>query len=356
MDGYAVVATDTVGANEFDPVVLTLQEVVHAGEVPQMQVISGQCTQIATGAMLPIGADSVVKVEETSLDQEGQVERIKVLKPVFDGQNVSQQGGDIQRDTKVLDQEVTLTPARIGVLASLGLETVQVYRRPRVALLATGGEVAPLGHPLEPGQVYNSNSYTLEALAQQAGARVERHSILPDVVSTLEEALSRAVAANDMVVLSGGSSVGERDLLVQVVRKLGKVLFHGVSVRPGKPVLFGLIDGKPVMGLPGYPTSCLTIGYIMMLPALRKLGYLPPEHPQRLKAVLARRINSVYGRTQYHTVKLIPSQTVGTLPQAEPAFKESGALTSLSEADGFIVITSNIDMVEAGEKVEVLML
>ncbi len=361
MDGYAVVASDTVGASEFDPVSLDLLEVVHAGEVPSQKVGPGHCTQIATGAMLPLGADSVVKVEETALGPEGEGRNILVRKPVFDGQNVSRRGGDITSGDHILNTGEQLTPAAIGVLASLGIDEVEVFRRPELAILATGGEVAPLGQPLEPGQVYNSNSYTLESLGLQAGAKVQRHPILPDDPAVLEKALKQAVEESDLVVLSGGSSVGERDLLVHTVAKLGRVLFHGVSVRPGKPVLFGLIDDKPVLGLPGYPTSCLTIGYILMLPALRKLDHLPPGHERRIRATLTRRINSVYGRTQYHTVRLLPAEDDedkqgSHLPLAEPAFKESGALTSLSRADGFVVIEPNVDMVEAGEEVDVLLL
>lgn len=361
MDGYAVVASDTVGANEFEPASLTLLEVVHAGQVPSQKVTPGHCTQIATGAMLPDGADSVVKVEETALGPDGEDQMVLIRKPVFLGQNVSRRGGDITKGANILEVGECLTPAAIGVLASLGIETVKTYCRPKLAVLATGSEVAPLGQPLGPGQVYNSNSYTLGALGSMAGAQVSRHPILPDEPHQLEEALEQAVNENDLVVLSGGSSVGERDLLVHTVEKLGRVLFHGVAVRPGKPVLFGLIGDRPVLGLPGYPTSCLTIGYILMLPALRKLGHLPPEHQNKVKALLTRRINSVYGRTQYHTVRLLPAQEAhaddtAALTRAEPAFKESGALTSMSRAHGFVVIPSNVDMVEAGEEVEVLLL
>jgi len=308
-------------------------------------------------------------VEETAIDPDSDSDGtgILVTKPVFPGQNVSKQGGDISKGYPVAREGMVLTPARTGLLASLGIETIRVYCRPKVAIIATGGEVTPLGQPLKPGQVYNSNSYTLEALGLQAGAIVDRQDILPDVPEALEEALTNSLKDNDLVVLSGGSSVGERDLLVHVVKKLGQVIFHGVSVRPGKPVLFGLVNGKPVLGLPGYPTSCLTTGYIFLLPTLRRLGHRPPEHPRKLKAKVTRRINSVYGRTQYHTVRLLTNQTNQTnltdltdrgdgLPGVEPAFKESGALTSLSGADGFIVIPSNIDMVEAGDVVEVLLL
>lgn len=354
MDGYAVVAADTYGANEFDPVGLKLAEVLHAGEVPSLKVEPGCCTQIATGAMLPMGADGVVKVEETALEEDRN-DLVKILKPVFPGQNISRRGGDIQAGTTVLEAGTVLTPAGVGVLASLGQTQARVYRRPKLAVLPTGTEVAPLGRPLQPGEVYNSNAYTLEALALQAGAEVDRHEVLSDELEVLEQAVARAARECDLVVLSGGSSVGERDLLVEVLEQLGRVLFHGVAVRPGKPVLFGLVGSTPVLGLPGYPTSCLTTGYIFLLPALARLAHQPPEPRVTRKALLTRRINSVYGRTQYHTVRLLPPTAKGRLDQAEPAFKESGAITSLANAHGFVVIPDRVDLVEAGEQVEVLL-
>ncbi|MEE9151566.1 MAG: gephyrin-like molybdotransferase Glp [Thermoplasmata archaeon] len=341
MDGYAVLASDTFGAGQFDPKMLNVIGKVHAGEVPDKKIQQGQCVEIATGAKIPDGADAVVMIEDT--DREGDV--VKIFKPVYPEANLSKEGSDISKGETVLQEGDVLNPSRIGVLTSLGLGVVEVYERPRVAIIPTGNEVAEIGGELKDTQVYNSNSYALACIAFENGAQPIRMDIVEDSFDAIKSALEKALS-NDFVVLSGGSSVGERDVLVDVVKSLGKVLFHGVQVKPGKPLLLGLIDKKLVLGTPGYPTACLIDGYVFMAPIIRKLARLPKKKRQKVKAKLSRRVVSTLGRQQFLTVKLRNGEAI-------PVFKESGAITSMAEADGYLEIPTNVDMVEKGDEVEV---
>lgn len=297
--------------------------------------------EIATGAKIPKGADAVVMVEDTEKD----AGNIKVFKPVYPEANLSKKGSDISKGTVILREGDVLNPSRIGVLTSLGKEEVEVYEKPRVAIIPTGDEIVEIGTELNDGQIYNSNSYTLACLAALNGAIPVRMNVAPDSFDGLTSALKKALK-NDFVVLSGGSSVGERDLLVDVLKSQGEVLFHGVSVKPGKPILLGIVDKKVVQGTPGYPTASLINGYVFMSPILRKLARLPDLHRQKMRAIISRRVVSSLGRQQFLTVKLRDGEAI-------PVFKESGAITSMAEADGYIEIPANMDLVEKGEEVEV---
>jgi molybdenum cofactor synthesis domain-containing protein len=344
MDGYAVKASDTFGADGFNPKVLDITGTVHAGEVSSIEIAQGQCVEIATGAKIPNGGDAVVMIEDTELDGE----KAKIFKPVYPGANLSQKGSDILKDKIMLRKGEVLNPSKIGVLASLGLEEVEVYEKPKVVIIPTGNEVAEVGEKLMEGQVYNSNAYSLACIAAENGALPVRMGIVEDSFDALKSALEKALPM-DFIVLSGGSSVGERDVLVDVVENLGKVLFHGVQVKPGKPLLLGQVDGKLVLGTPGYPTACLIDGHVFMAPIIRILAHLPKMKKQKVKARLVKRIVSTLGRQQFLTVRLKNGEAI-------PVFKESGAITSMAEADGYIEIAANVDLVEKGEDVEVTLL
>ncbi len=343
MDGYAVVASDTFPATQ-QPVVLEVTGRLHAGEAPSTEVTPGTCVQVATGAPLPPGADAVVMVEFTE-EQDG---KVSVTRPVYPGANVSRAGEDIDRGQVVLRSGTYLTPARVGVLAALGMTSVTVFRRPEVAVVPTGREVVPPGRPLRPGQVFDVNSFTLEAVLRSNGAVVRRLPVVTDEYGALRSAVESAAQSCDMVVLSGGSSVGEKDLLVGVIEELGTVHFHGVQVKPGKPTLFGTVGDTPVLGMPGYPTSCLSNAYMFLLPAVRKMARLPPRHEHRIVVPLAKRYVSSSGRKQFLTVRVSDGH-------AYPAYKHSGAITSMSDADGYVVLPVNLDVIEEGEEVEVVM-
>jgi len=343
MDGYAVRAADTYGAGKFKPKILQRIEILYASSVPKKRVSKGKCVEVATGSTIPAGADAVVIVENT----EKKGDHISIHSPVHPGENISPEGEDIRSGDKVISEGEVLSPAKIGALAAIGERRVSVYRRPLVAVLTTGDEVIEPGKSIRPGQVYDINAYTLSAVIGVNGGNPRRFPHAPDDIESLRSSLKRA-AKSDLVVFSGGSSVGEKDLIMDVLKELGEVRFHGVAVKPGKPTVFGFVGRTPVLGMPGYPTSCLSNAYMILVPMLRKMARLPPKMEKIIELPLSRRVVSAIGRTEFHTVKIEKGRAV-------PVYKESGAITSMANADGYIKIPANVDLVEAGEIVQVIL-
>jgi molybdopterin molybdotransferase len=341
MDGFALRAEDTFGATRYDPKILRVIDKVYTGEVPRKAVEPGTAIEIATGAPMPQGADAVVMVEET----ETAGDDVKVLTPVYPRQNVGRQGADIVVGQTVIARGNVLNPSRIGALAALGAGDVEVFARPTVAILSTGNEIADPGKELEPGQIYDINKFTLSTIIQEHGGIPMPFATAQDTIEALESAID-ACSACDVLVFSGGSSVGERDLILDVIGRKGDIVFHGIAVKPGKPTVFGTINGKPMFGMPGYPTSCLSNAYMLLVPALRAMARLAPRHTATVSLPVGQRIVSTTGRHQFYTVRIVDGQ-------AMPAFKASGDITSMSQADGYIEIPAQTDIVEKGETVEV---
>ncbi len=341
VDGYAVRAEETFAASQSHPASFHLAEVVHAGDMAGAPLAPGACVQVATGAPMPEGADAAVMFEDT--ETEGG--RIQVFKPAHPRQNIAPRGQDIAAGMPILAAETHLAPSKIGVLAALGIPQVAVYVRPRVAVIPSGNEVVPVGEALAPGRIYDVNSHTLAALVREHGGLPRIDPIMKDTVQAVVDAL-RAAQDCDLIVLSGGSSVGDRDVMVEALGRLGQVVFHGIAVRPGKPTLCGVVEGKLVLGMPGNPTSCLTNGYGLLVPALRKLARLPRLERPAIRLPLARRVTSPLGRHEYLPVKVTDGQVV-------PAFKGSGAITSMADADGYIEIPWNVEFLERGHAVDV---
>jgi molybdopterin molybdotransferase len=344
MDGYAVRAADTTGATRDAPRALMVAGRVFTGEVFPGQVAGGTCVEIATGAPLPSGADAVVMVEDTMAGPDGHV---AIATSVAPGQHVGRAGADILHGATVLRAGDWLLPGRVGVLASLGRTAANVVARPRVAIISTGNEVVAPGEPLGPGQIYDINRHTLAAVAARHGAVPVAFGVAGDTLEALDRVVDTAIHC-DLVVFSGGSSVGDRDLVLDVLRRRGSVAFHGVATRPGKPTAFGHIAGVPVFGMPGNPTSCLTNAYVLLAPFLRRLAGLPAERPHVVQAPLTRRISSGAGRHQFYTVRLVAGGV-------EPAFKASGDITSIAHADGYLEIAADVTAVEAGTLVDVVL-
>ena len=342
MDGYAVIAEDTFGAGNQAPRTLRCIETVHTGSVPTRRVERGDCTQIATGAPMPAGADAVVMVEQTERDPDG---GIRIFTPVHPRQHVGRRAADIAAGQALLACGDLLTPSRLGSISALGIAEVEVFARPAVAILSTGNEIIEPGRPLGPGQIYDINRYTVGAVVEQHGGRAIGYPTAADTLDALDDALD-ACSDADVLVFSGGSSVGERDLMLDLLVRRGEVLFHGIAVKPGKPTVFGHIGGKPVFGMPGYPTSCLSNAYMLLVPLLRRMAHLPPHQPRTVSVRTAQRIVSTTGRHQFYTVRVVGGEAVR-------AFKASGDITSMSLADGYIEIPAQTDIVEKGELVEV---
>jgi len=343
MDGYAVRAEDIAEASPENPVALKVIGQVLAGdEPPNTEVTNGACFEVATGAPIPKGSNCVVPVEDT----QRQGDLVLVLKAYPKHANIDKRGADIRSGETVLREGTLLTPARIGVLAGLGLENVPVYARPKVVIIPTGSEIAKPGEPLRLGQVYDMNTCTLASLLRQHGCEPWLKDIVPDEEKLLRDALEDAIENADTVVFTAGSSIGQRDILPRLIGERGTLLFHGLATRPGRPTLAAVVDGKLVVNLPGFPTSCLMTAYVLLVPALRKLARLPEWEPKTVQAKLAHDVKSLEGLRQFLTVRLRNGL-------AEKAYKESSTITSLSHADGFIVIPEEVTQLEAGTTVNV---
>jgi molybdopterin molybdotransferase len=342
MDGYALIAADTASATVDQPARLRVLERVYTGNVPTTTVASGSCVEIATGAPLPEGADAVVMVEETGNAPDGTVE---IRARAVAGQNIGRRGADISPGNIVVRAGDFLNPSRIGAIAAVGGAELEVFAQPRVAILSTGNEIIEPGGSLGAGQIYDVNRFTLSAVVAAHGGIAVPQRPAADTLEALTDALE-ACSGADIMIFSGGSSVGERDLIVDLVAARGDMIFHGIAVKPGKPTLFARVNGVPFFGMPGNPTSCLSNAYILLVPFLRATARLPRYAPRTVAARLGRRIVSPAGRHQFYTVQLSDGA-------AFPAFKGSGEITSLSQADGYIEIPSDQSTVEEGTQVTV---
>ena len=343
MDGYAVVADDTTGATPEAPRSLRLVGGVFTGDVPGRAMGAGECMEVATGAPLPAGANAVVMVEE--IRRSG--DRVEIGVSARPGQNIGRRGADLIAGRAVVSAGDLLTPSRVGAIAAIGARTVGVFDRPKVGVLSTGNEVVQPGTPLRAGQVYDINQFTISAVVQRHGGVAHALPAAGDTLEMLHASLDAGLS-NDVVVFSGGSSVGERDLMVDLIRARGEILFHGIAVKPGKPTLFGRVGRTLVFGMPGYPTSCLSNAYMLLLPLVRKMAHLPSWTPQTLTLPLAARVVSTPHRHQFYTVRI-------TDGRVEPAFKASGDITSMANADGYFEIPVGVEIVEAGTLVTVTM-
>jgi molybdenum cofactor synthesis domain-containing protein len=341
MDGYAVIAADTTGATPGAPAILTCAGRLFTGELSSRPVAPGTCVEIATGAPMPPGADAVVIVEDTR--REG--DAVRIHSAVRPGQNIGRRAADIAAGATTARAGQVLTPSRIGALAATGVAAIEVFARPSVAILSTGDEIVEPGEPLGAGRIYDVNRYTIETVVQRHGGVAAARPIAADSLEELIAALDEA-AAHDIVVISGGSSVGNRDLVRDALAARGEIHFHGIAVKPGKPTAFATIGGTALFAMPGYPTSCLSNAYMLLVPFLRTVARLPPWHPRTIDAPLSRRITSAQGRLQFYTVRIADGR-------AEPAFKASGDITSMADADGYIEIPAEADAVEAGTMVTV---
>ncbi|MFH0796198.1 MAG: gephyrin-like molybdotransferase Glp [Candidatus Omnitrophota bacterium] len=355
MDGYAVIASETFSATNVRPKHFTLAGRVFPGQtfskriargLPLRGVGRGQCVEIATGAPLPEGTDAVVMVEYT----ERVSDKVIMYKSVAPGENVIKTGSDIKKGDRVLSKGTRLSPRFTGLLSALGISSVPVKEKPKVAVFATGNEVIKPPAKIKKAQIYDINSRAIIDALLQENCSVFDLGIARDNREEIKKKIIRGIEKSDLVLLSGSSSLGATDLVAEIVNEMGEILIHGIAVKPGKPTVVGKIRDKLVIGLPGHPMSALSNFYILIVPLLR--GMLESKEPARrcVPARLSRKVPSTIGRYEFLPVRMVKSNGK---QYAEPILKGSSAITTLSEADGFVEIEENVEVIEKGKLVQV---
>ena len=352
MDGFAVIAADTFGATQSLPAYLNIVGEVLMGAPPEGRLERGNCFRIPTGGLLPDNGDSVVMLEHTVPVDETMIE---VVKGIGSGTNVIKTGDDIRAGEQALPAGHRLRPPDLGLLAGLGIDEVAVYRRPRVGIIATGDEIIDHRQPSAAGKIRNINSVTLAASAKRCGATITDYGIVSDREEIFFSTVARAVEETDLVFFSGGSSVGVRDLGERTIDRLGSpgILVHGVTLKPGKPIIIGLCNNTPVFGLPGHPVSAMVCFDFFVRPALsvlsgERITDCPPA--PSVSARLMRSINSAAGRLDVIRVRLARDRDQWC---CHPILGRSGAISTMSRADGYFLIDENNQGLAEGEQVEV---
>lgn len=356
MDGYAVRAADCFGATETNPTYLDMAGDLEITDVSRDTLAPGTCLKVVTGSSLPPGADAVVMVEHT---QDLGADTIEIRKAVAPGENMMLAGEDATAGQPVLNAGVLLRPAETGLLAALGIQEVRVGVRPVVAILSTGDELVPVSHTPKPGQIRDANAPALAAMCAQCGAEPVQFGIVRDDAASIADALSRALAVSDVVFLSGGSSVGVRDLTIEALERLPdtEVLVHGLAVSPGKPTILARSRGRAVWGLPGQVASAQVVMFVFGCPFLSHLAgdasAFSRPRPE-IQARLARNVASRQGREDYVRISLKPSGN--GLPEALPVLGKSGLVKTLVQAQGLVRIPAGLEGLEAGTTIQVMLL
>lgn len=347
MDGFAVVAKDTEGAKKERPTRLMMADTVTAGGTNKVMVVTGTAARIMTGATVPLFADSVIQKEDTEVDGE----LVCIFREVKPGENIRRAGEDIARGERVFESGTDIGPAEIGLLASLGRGRVKVFRRPTVAIMSTGSELVELGEPLEPGKIRNSNTYSLYAQVLACGAHPVSLGIACDDKETIREVLTKG-ADSDVIVTTGGVSVGDYDLVKDVMADLGAELrFWRVAQKPGKPLAFWNFEGRLIFGLPGNPVATMVCFEEYVRPALRKMMGKSRLFRPEVEATLEEEIKKKTGRLHYVRVRV--EKRDGEYRASSTGPQGSGILKSMSLANGLAIIPRDVSLVKAGEKVKV---
>lgn len=358
MDGFAVRAEDTFGAEEDDPIKLKITGELEPGIVPSVSIEKSEACEIATGAVMPSGSNSVVMIENVVVEGDNAL----IRKGVTPEENVMHAGSDIMAGERVLSEGTQLTAKEIGVLASIGKKRTKVYDVPKIGIISLGDELLPPGRSKKVGKIYDVNSYSLSAGIKEAGGKPIKYGIVSDSEEEIRSKLSKALSECDLVITSGSTSAGATDMLYDIAGE-GDLLFHGIKIKPGKPTLASNMDGTLLVGLPGYPTSALTIFKLLVDPLIRIKRGVKEKKPKYVSAILSTKVNSIQGRKQFLPVGLIPAKRHkkdeenkydtgddNTKFVAYPVYKGSGAITSLSNAEGFLHIRKNEKIVSEGDK------
>ncbi len=350
VDGYAVKSEDTFGAEENRPTVLEVCGTINIGEKPKIRLEQGKAAEIVTGAPIPDGADAVVMTEHT----ERKNETVNIFSSVCREENVMKAGSDIKKGEQVLNSGQILGSREIGVLAALGMSKIKVYAIPKVAVLSTGPEIVEPGRHLPPAKVYDINAYSLSTAVSEAGGRPIFLGTFPDNRTDLEEALRRALRSANMVITSGGVSIGPKDVMPEVLDSLGNpgLIVCGIAIKPGKPTAVASSNGKLVLALPGHPTSALLMFNLLARPLIQLLSGRENTAKSEVKASATMRMFSAKGRRTLVMVKLKRDKTNKLLAEPVPS-GASGAITTLAKADGFVVVSKNQQFIDEGEIVTV---
>ncbi len=350
VDGYALKAEDTYGAEENKPINLTITGEISVGIYPKIHLRKGEAVEIVTGAPIPLGANAVAMVENT----QKQKNSLLIYRAATLDENVMKKGTDIKKGETVLKAGKILEASDIGVIAAIGLNYAKVLKIPTIAVISTGAEIIEPGKNLHPGKIYDINAYSISAAVLNSGGKPIYMGVIPDDEVALEKALKQALLSSDMIITSGGVSVGPRDYTPKIVNSLGKpgVIISGIAVKPGKPTTVAVIGNKPVFSLPGHPTSALLIYYLLVSPIIQRIAGRKLISEKAVKAILTTRLFSAKGRKTYVTVKL--SRNKNQKLVAKPTRTGvSGAITTLSKADGFLEIPADQQFIDSNEEVTV---
>ena len=342
-DGFAILSSDSFGVSEESPNTLDVIDFLEAGSTTDKKVEEGKCIEISTGAAMPEGADAVVMVEYAEKFDD----KVNLLTTAVPTQDVAKKGSDIEEGKLIFEKGAFLNPGKIGVLLSQGFETIEVYKKPSVGILSSGNEITLQGEELQYGKIYDVNGGMIKNDAISCGADARFLGVMRDDYDEVKEKITNALKDVDVLFCSGGTSAGLGDVLKHVLDELGEVHIHGISVQPGKPTIVGVIDGKIVIGLPGNPVSALMIFNAFVAEPLTKLAGIDKDFEMKVvKGKITKRIHSQVGRMQYQLVR-VDGENV------QPIFKDSGAIFSLSTADGYVKIPKLVELVDEGEEVEV---
>lgn len=346
VDGYAVRARDTFGCSDSMPALLNLAGHVHMGEPAGFQILPDTCADVPTGGALPEGADAMVMVEYTEDYGDG---TIGILKSAAPGSNLIFRGDDVCPGQTILTAGSRITPQAIGAMAAMGITRISVTPRLKAGIISTGDELVPADQAPGPGQIRDVNSSLLAACMQEAGTVPVSYGMIRDDAGLLAETLEKAISECDLVLISGGSSVGAKDATCQVIRQHGRILFHGIAMKPGKPTILGTAQGKPVFGLPGHPAAAFFVTKRFVLPVLWQLtGQKPAVFP--LRAVLDEPVSANHGRAQFLSVCL---KNIDGVCHARPIRSKSGLISSLSASEGYFCISRDCEGLPAGTEIDV---
>jgi len=354
MDGFAVQAASTFGATEANPAYLAVKGAVGMGERPEFSIGPGEAAKISTGGMLPEGADGVVMIEHTAVIDAQTIEAYRSAAP---GQHVIEAGEDFKKDAKILSAGRQIRPQEVGLLAALGKTSIKVYKKPIIGILSTGDEIVPVDQLPGLGEIRDINTYTLSGLVEDAGGLSRSYGIAKDDFEALFKKCNEALAETDMVMISGGSSVGTRDFTIDVISALPdpSIIVHGISISPGKPTILARSGSTAIWGLPGHVVSAMIVFKKVVRPFVEHIGGLagPPKIEPKVNALLSRNLSSAQGRVDFIRVKLVEEK--GVL-WAHPVLGKSGLIHTMVKADGLIEIGINMEGLEKETEVEVYLL